>query len=88
MVAMGNCINRQEPEPTSEALIIRDLREVITRLSLELSYRERDLRMVRGQVDAFLQEIENKDREVRVNEMRLLHSRMTFLKQKRVRFPS
>ena len=85
---MGNCFNRQDPEPTSEAMIIRDLQEVICHTSLELSYRERDLRMVRGQVDVFLQEMENKDREISIlhNELRLLRFKRRSSEPKRVHF--
>ena len=85
---MGNCFNRQDPEPTSEAMIIREQIEVISYLSRELSYREKDLRMVRGQVDVFLQEIENKDREIRIlhNEMRQLRFKRSSSEPKRVHF--
>ena len=87
-VTMGNCFKRQDPEPTSEAIIIQDLMEVITHLSQELSYWERDLRMVRSQDDVFLQQVETKDKEIRIlhNKLQSLHSRKNSLKQKRVYF--
>ena len=85
---MGNCLKREEPEPTSEAMIIREQIEVINYLSRELSYREKDLRMVRGQVTAFLQLIENGDRENRLlrHELRLLRLKRSSSEPRRVHF--
>ena len=53
-----------EPEQTSEAMMIKDLMDVIVDLTQELDSKTRDMEMYRHQVNVFLQEVENKDREI------------------------
>ena len=53
-----------EPEQTSEAMMIKDLMDVIVDLTQELDSKTRDMEMYRHQVNIFLQEVENKDREI------------------------
>ena len=60
---MGNCIQAMEPEQTSEAMMIKDLMDVIVDLTQELDSKTRDMEMYRHQVNVFLQEVENKDRK-------------------------
>ena len=80
---MGNCIEPMEPDQTSEAMLIKDLMDVIVHLSQELDSKTRDLEMYRRQVNVFLQEVENKDREIAILKSELQRNR---LKLKRVRF--
>ena len=72
-----------EPEQTSEAMMIKDLMDVIVDLSQELDSKTRDMEMYRHQVNVFLQEVENKDREIAILKSELQRNR---LKLKRVRF--
>ena len=55
-----------EPEQTSEAMMIKDLMDVIVDLTQELDSKTRDMEMYRHQVNVFLQEVENKDREIAI----------------------
>ena len=51
---------------TSEASIVKDLTELITYLTQKLDIKARELEMYRQQVDAFFQEIENKEKEIAI----------------------
>ena len=53
-----------EPEQTSEAMMIKDLMDVIVDLTQELDSKTKDIEMYRHQVNVFLQEVENKDKEI------------------------
>ena len=83
---MRNCLKREEPEPTSQAMIIQEQMEIISYLSQELSYREKDLRMIRGQNAVFLQQNKNGDREIRLlcHKLRLLRFKRSSSEPKRV----
>ena len=72
-----------EPEQTSEAMMIKYLMEVIVDLTQELDSKTRDMEMYRHQVNVFLQEVENKDREIAMLKSELQRIR---LKLKRFRF--
>ena len=72
-----------EPEQTSEAMMIKDLMDVIVDLTQELDSKTRDMEMYRHQVNVFLQEVENKDREIAILKSELQRTR---LKLKRFRF--
>ena len=72
-----------EPEQTSEAMMIKDLMDVIVDLTQELDYKTRDMEMYRHQVNVFLQEVENKDREIAILKSDLQRIR---LKLKRFQF--
>ena len=72
-----------EPEQTSEAMMIKDLMDVIVDLTQELDSKTRDMEMYRHQVNVFLQEVENKDREIAILKSDLQRIR---LKLKRFRF--
>ena len=72
-----------EPEQTSEAMMIKDLMDVIVDLTQELDSKTRDMEMYRHQVNVFLQEVENKDREITILKSDLQRIR---LKLKRFRF--
>ena len=72
-----------EPEQTSEAMMIKDLMDVIVDLTQELDSKTRDMEMYRHQVNVFLQEVENKDREIAILKSELQRIR---LKLKRFRF--
>ena len=72
-----------EPEQTSEAMMIKDLMDVIVDLTQELDSKTRDMEMYRHQVNFFLQEVENKDREIAILKSELQRIR---LKLKRFRF--
>ena len=80
---MGNCIQAMEPEQTSEAMMIKDLMDVIVDLTQELDSKTRDMEMYRHQVNVFLQEVENKDREIAILKSDLQRIR---LKLKRFQF--
>ena len=72
-----------EPEQTSEAMMIKDLMDVIVDLTQELDSKTRDMEMYRHQVNVFLQEVENKDREIAILKSDLQRIR---LKLKRFQF--
>ena len=72
-----------EPEQTSEAMMIKDLMDVIVDLTQELDSKTRDMEMYRHQVNVFLQEVENKDREIAILKSYLQRIR---LKLKRFQF--
>ena len=72
-----------EPEQTSEAMMIKDLMDVIVDLTQELDSKTRDMEMYRHQVNVFLQEVENKDREIAILKSELQRIR---LKLKRFQF--
>ena len=72
-----------EPEQTSEAMMIKDLMDVIVDLTQELDSKTRDMEMYRHQVNVFLQEVENKDREIAILKSKLQRIR---LKLKRFQF--
>ena len=72
-----------EPDQTSEAMMIKDLMDVIVDLTQELDSKTRDMEMYRHQVNVFLQEVENKDREIAILKSELQRIR---LKLKRFRF--
>ena len=61
---MGNCIKPMEPDQTSEAMLTKDLTDVINDLTQRLKFKTREAEMYRQQVNVFLQEVENKDREI------------------------
>ena len=61
---MGNCIKQMEPDQTSEAMLTKDLTDVINDLTQRLKFKTREAEMYRQQVNVFLQEVENKDREI------------------------
>ena len=61
---MGNCIKPTEPDQTSEAMLTKDLTDVIIDLTQRLNFKTREAEMYRQQVNVFLQEVENKDREI------------------------
>ena len=61
---MGNCIQPMEPDQTSEAMLTKDLTDVIIDLTQKLNFKTREAEMYRQQVNVFLQEVENKDREI------------------------
>ena len=50
----------------SEAMIIKKLNGVIAHLTQNLNYKTKELEMLCNQVNIFLQEIENKEREIAV----------------------
>ena len=72
-----------EPDQTSEAVIMKDLMDVITHLTQELDHKSRDLEMYRCQAHVFLQQVENRDREIAILKGEL---RRNILKLKRVNF--
>ena len=72
-----------EPEQTSEAMMMKDLMDVNVDLTQELDSKTRDMEMYRHQVNVFLQEVENKDREIAILKSELQRIR---LKLKRFRF--
>ena len=72
-----------EPDQTSEAMMIKDLMDVIVDLTQELDSKTRDMEMYRHQVNVFLQEVENKDREIAILKSDLQRIR---LKLKRFQF--
>ena len=80
---MGNCIQALEPEQTSEAMMIKDLMDVIVDLTQELDSKTRDMEMYRHQVNVFLQEVENKDREIALLKNELQRNK---LKMRKIRF--
>ena len=63
---MGNCVQPMEADQTSDAIMIKDLIDVIVHLTQELNSKTRDLEMYRHQVNVFLQEVENRDREIAI----------------------
>ena len=65
-----------EPEQTSEAMMIKDLMDVIVDLTQELDSKTRDMEMYRHQVNVFLQEVENKDREIAILKSNLQRIRL------------
>ena len=72
-----------EPDQTSEAMMIKDLMDVIVDLTQELDSKTRDMEMYRHQVNVFLQKVENKDREIAILKSELQRIR---LKLKRFQF--
>ena len=80
---MGNCVQPMEADQTSDAIMIKDLMDVIVHLTQELNSKTRDLEMYRHQVNVFLQEVENRDREIAILKSEL---RNNMLKLKKVRF--
>ena len=80
---MGNCVQPMEADQTSDAIMIKDLMDVIVHLTQELNSKTRDLEMYRHQVNVFLQEVENRDREIAILKSEL---RKNMLKLKKVRF--
>ena len=74
-----------EPEQTSEAMMIKDLMDVIVDLTQELDSKTRDMEMYRHQVNFFLQEVENKDREIALLKNELQRNK---LKMRNIRFSS
>ena len=80
---MGNCIQPMEADQTSDAIMIKDLMNVIVHLTQELNSKTRDLEMYRHQVNVFLQEVENRDREIAILKTEL---RNNMLKLKKVCF--
>ena len=72
-----------EPEQTSEAMMIKDLMDVIVDLTQELDSKTRDMEMYRHQVNVFLQEVENKDREIALLKNELQRNK---LKMRKIRF--
>ena len=65
-----------EPDQTSEAMMIKDLMDVIVDLTQELDSKTRDMEMYRHQVNVFLQEVENKDREIAILKSNLQRIRL------------
>ena len=65
-----------EPEQTSEAMMIKDLMDVIVDLTQELDSKTRDMEMYRHQVNVFLQEVENKEREIAILKSELQRIRL------------
>ena len=81
---MGNCIKpAMEPDQSPEGLLTRELRGVIFHLTQEIEAMTREAEMHRHQVATFLQEIENRDREISVLKTELRRIKM---KTKKVRF--
>ena len=80
---MGNCIQPMEADQTSDAIMIKDLMNVIVHLTQELNSKTKDLEMYHHQVNVFLQEVENRDREIAILKSEL---RNNMLKLKKVRF--
>ena len=72
-----------EPDQTSEAMMIKDLMDVIVDLTQELDSKTKDMEMYCHQVNVFLQEVENKDREIAILKSDLQRIR---LKLKRFQF--
>ena len=72
-----------EADQTSEAIMIKDLMDVIVHLTQELNSKTRDLEMYRHQSNIFLQEVESKDREIAVLKSEL---QKNILKLRRIRF--
>ena len=72
-----------EADQTSEAIMIKDLMDVIVHLTQELNSKTRDLEMYRHQSNVFLQEVESKDREIAVLKSEL---QKNMLKLRRIRF--
>ena len=76
---MGNCIKPTEPDQTSEAMLTKDLTDDIIDLTQRLNFKTREAEMYRQQVNVFLQEVENKDREIALlkNELQRNKLKMT-----------
>ena len=81
---MGNCIKPAvEPKQSPEGLLTRELRDVVFYLTRELDAATREVEMHRHQVTVYLQEVENRDREISVLKSELQRIER---KTKRVRF--
>ena len=63
---MGNCFKQMGTDQTSEASIVKDLTELIAYLTQQLEIKARELEMYRHQSNVFLQEIENKEKEIAI----------------------
>ena len=82
---MGNCIKPTEPDQTSEAMLTKDLTDVIIDLTQRLNFKTREAEMYRQQANVFLQEVENKDREIALLKNELQRNK---LKMRKIRFSS
>ena len=80
---MGNCIKPTEPDQTSEAMLTKDLTDVIIDLTQRLNFKTREAEMYRQQKNVFLQEVENKDREIALLKNELQRNK---LKMRKIRF--
>ena len=80
---MGNSLKPVEPDQTSDAVLIKDLMDIITCLTQELDHKSRNLEMYHSQAHGFLQQVENRDREIAVLKGELQRN---ILKLKRVHF--
>ena len=74
-----------EPDQTSETMLTKDLTDVIIDLTQRLNFKTREAEMYRQQVNVFLQEVENKDREIALLKNELQRNK---LKMRKIRFSS
>ena len=77
---MGNCIKPMEPDQTSEAMLTKDLTDDIIDLTQRLNFKTREAEMYQQQVNVFLQEVENKDREIALLKNKLQRNKLKMRK--------